>query len=287
MKELVIISGKGGTGKTSIAASFAALTKNSVFADCDVDAADLHLILQPEIKARNPFKGRDKAVIISERCTGCGLCLEHCRYDAILTEPEYQIDKIACEGCGVCQYICPEEAVEMEPFLSGEWYISQTRFGPLVHAKLGIAEENSGKLVSIVRMQAKLLAEHNNSDFIIVDGSPGVGCPVISSITGADMVLVITEPTVSGEHDLLRVVELTKYFKIPTGICINKWDINPSMAGKIEDNAGNLGIKALGKIGYDDSFTKAQIQAKSVVEYSKGVAAGEIRQLWENVMAGL
>ena len=287
MKELVVVSGKGGTGKTSIVASFAALTKNSVFADCDVDAADLHLILAPEVRKINNFRGRDKATIINEKCTGCGICLDNCRFDAISAEPDYTIDQISCEGCGVCQYLCPEEAVEMIPSLSGEWYVSNTRFGPLIHAKLGIAEENSGKLVNQVRLQAKLLAENRSADFIIVDGSPGVGCPVISSVTGADMVLVVTEPTVAGEHDLRRILELTDHFKIPAGICINKCDLNPSICQSIEKCAAGRNGVVLGKIHYDDVFTKAQIHAQSVVEYGNGNTTREIIELWQKTMSKL
>jgi len=287
VKELVVISGKGGTGKTSIVASFAALAENSVFADCDVDAADLHLILSPEVKNTTAFRGRDKARIIDNKCTGCGICLENCRFDAISEEPDYAIDQVSCEGCGVCQYLCPAEAVEMEPSFCGEWYLSNTRFGPLVHAKLGIAEENSGKLVNLVRSQAKLLAENRSADFIIVDGSPGVGCPVISSVTGADMVLVVTEPTVAGEHDLMRILELTSHFNIPAAICINKCDLNPSICQSIEKSAAEHNVTVLGKIHYDDVFTKAQIHAQSVVEFGNGNTAGEIIQLWQKTMSEL
>jgi len=283
MKEIVVISGKGGTGKTSVTAAFAALARNTVFADCDVDAADLHLILQPEIQQRNQFRGRDKARIIPEKCSDCGICLEHCRFDAIESEPQYHIDPISCEGCGVCQYLCPEEAVEMTPSISGEWYLSKTRFGPMVHAKLGIAEENSGKLVALVRMQAKLLAENRSSDYILIDGAPGVGCPVISCITGADYALVVTEPTVSGVHDMKRICELTKYFKIPTTICINKWDLHPETSQQIEKTADDMGVSVIGKIGYDRAFDKAQRQGLSIVEYGDGGAKEVLERIWNKI----
>ncbi|MBL7190631.1 4Fe-4S binding protein [bacterium] len=284
MKEIAVISGKGGTGKTSITASFATLAKNSIFADCDVDAADLFLILQPEIKKRNDFNGRPKAEIDPEKCSSCGNCLEHCRFEAVKSTSAFFIDKISCEGCGVCQLVCPEDAVKLKSSISGEWYISDTRFGPLIHAKLGTAEENSGKLVALVRMQAKLLAENRNSDFIIIDGAPGMGCPVISCITGTDAVLVVTEPTVSGEHDLNRICQLTRHFNIPTFICINKYDINPQMAQKMESSAELIGNPVIGHVYYDSVFNDAQRRGMSVVEYDNtALPARQIIDMWKNL----
>ncbi|NQS99150.1 MAG: 4Fe-4S binding protein [candidate division Zixibacteria bacterium] len=284
MKELVIISGKGGTGKTSIAASFAALAKKAVLADCDVDAADLHLILKPQINHRQDFYSGYTARIIPEKCTQCGLCEEYCRFGAIINSPQYSVDSISCEGCGVCAYFCPEDAIAMEQPKRGEWFISRTRYGLMVHARLGVAAENSGKLVTLVRMQAKMLAEAQTLDYIIIDGSPGVGCPVISSITGADMVLVVTEATVSGRHDLDRIARLTSHFKIPTVICVNKWDINPEITKDIQQDASQKGIKVVGKIRYDEAFTKAQVMGATVVEYTGGAVAGEIKSLWKNIL---
>ncbi|MBA7630579.1 Ion-translocating oxidoreductase complex subunit B [subsurface metagenome] len=295
MKEIVVISGKGGTGKTSIVASFAALAKNAVLADCDVDAADLHLILQPNIKQTQDFSGGKRASIIPEKCVGCGKCEEVCNFDAALfngpanniVERTYTIDPIACEGCGVCAHFCPVDAIEFKDAVNGQWFISDTRFGPMVHAKLGIAEENSGKLVSLIRKQAKRIATEQNKQLIIVDGSPGIGCPVIASITGADLVLVVTEPTISGQHDLDRVVELTSHFKIPTAVCINKYDINPKIAEAIEKRAGEKNLKVVGKISYDNKVTKAQLVAKSIVEYSSNQLREQIVSLWQSTIGML
>jgi MinD superfamily P-loop ATPase len=282
MKELTIISGKGGTGKTSITASFAALSKNKVMADCDVDAADLHLILKPEIKHRENFYGGKIAFINNEQCTECGKCREVCEFDAI--SEDYIVDPISCEGCSVCVHFCPVDAIDFDDHMNGEWYISETRFGPMVHAKLGIAEENSGKLVSLVRHQAKLLAEENGKDLIIVDGAPGIGCPVISSITGADAVLVVTEPTLSGLHDLERVVSLAAgHFGISTFVCVNKYDLNANITKKIEEFCHIKNINFVGKIPYDTVVTQAMVQEKSIVEFSDGVVAKEIKHIWENM----
>ena len=295
MKELVVISGKGGTGKTSIVASFAALAENKVLADCDVDAADLHLVLEPEVEHTEDFSGGKRAKIVPVRCRGCGNCLEVCRYDAVTRDTDleegakvkYRIDPIGCEGCGVCVRACPADAITFEPAINGQWYRSRTRLGPLVHAKLGIAEENSGKLVTLVRDHAKKIAEEKNLDLIIIDGSPGIGCPVIASVTGADLVLVVTEPTQSGKHDLERVTDLTKHFGIPTLVCINKWDLNPGIASEIEALAGNRHAQVAGKVRYDNAITAAQIQRLSVVEYSKNGVAEDIKSLWAEVYLAL
>ncbi len=285
MKELVVISGKGGAGKTSIVASFAALAKNKVMADCDVDAADLHLLLEPHIRHREEFRSGKSAVIDAECCTQCGKCREVCRYQAI--SEDYVVDKIACEGCGVCVHFCPEQAIELRENLSGEWFISDTRFGTLVHAKLGIAEENSGKLVALVRQNAKLLAQEDGSDLILADGAPGIGCPVISSITGASAVLVVTEPTLSGIHDMKRVVDLAGHFQIPTFICVNKFDINEQLTAQVETFCQQRRLKLMGRIPYDTVVTKAMVQGKTVVEYSSGLVAKEIEKLWRQISYAL
>lgn len=287
MKELVVVSGKGGTGKTSLVASFAALAKNKVLADCDVDAADLHLVLNPTIRHREDFSGGRLARILDERCTSCGRCREVCRFEAVLEQDAFSIDPVACEGCGVCVWNCPEEAVAFEPAVNGEWYISETRCGPMVHARLGIAEENSGKLVTLVRSQARRLAEEGNLDLVIVDGSPGIGCPVIASITGADLVLVVTEPTLSGKHDLERVAELTRHFGIPTLVCINKWDLYPAVAEEIERDAAQRGMRVAGRIRYDRAVTKAQLVRTSAVEYTGGAITEEIKSVWRHVLYAL
>ena len=295
MKELVVISGKGGTGKTSIVAAFAALAKNAVLADCDVDAADLHLVLEPKVKQTNDFSGGKQASIITEKCIGCGKCQEMCRFDAIrfngegndVVDKTFTIDPVSCEGCKVCVEFCPEDAIEFEDAINGQWFVSDTRFGPMVHAKLGIAEENSGKLVTVIRKEAKKIAQEQKKDLLIVDGSPGIGCPVIASITGADLVLVVTEPTLSGKHDLDRVSKLTANFGIETLVCVNKADINPQITGQISEEAGQRGLKVIGKIPYDEAFTKAQIIKASVVEYTGGAITEKIKALWRQVTYAL
>jgi MinD superfamily P-loop ATPase len=280
MKELTIISGKGGTGKTSIVGSFASLAKNFVLADADVDAADLHLIIAPTIRNRNDFMGGHKAIIDLNRCTQCGECLERCQYDAI---NDFTIDTIACEGCGVCVHFCPSDAIDFPQRKCGDWFISSTAYGPMVHARLGIAEENSGLLVSTVRKAARDLAESENRDLVIADGPPGIGCPVIASITGATAILIITEPTLSGMHDLKRVAELAKFLKVPGMLCINKCDLNNDMSEQLFKTASEYQLTAVGKVPYDPSVTKAMVSGKSPIDFSDGPASQAIRQVWENV----
>lgn len=288
MKEIVIVSGKGGTGKTSVAACMVALAERPVVADCDVDAADLHLVLNPTVKKTEDFSGGKMAKILPDKCNGCGKCFELCCFEAVIRDegklPGYEIDPIACEGCGVCSYFCPEKAIEFKPAVNGQWFISDTRYGPMVHARLGIAEENSGKLVSLVRNQAKTIAEEENAPYIIVDGPPGIGCPVIASVTGADAVLIVTEPTMSGEHDLERVVELIKHFKIPAYLCVNKFDINPGMSAAIEEKAVANGVKVVGRIHYDRAVTEAQVKRLPVVELADTLSAKDIRDIWDNLV---
>ena len=292
MKEIVVISGKGGTGKTSLVASFAALAKNAVLADCDVDAADLHLILKPDVKRTADFSGGKLASIMTDQCIGCGRCEEVCNFDAAtfdgpandVVEKTYTIDPVSCEGCGVCAHFCPVDAIQFEEVVNGQWFVSETRFGPMVHARLGIAQENSGKLVSLIRKEAKRLAAERHKDVIVVDGSPGIGCPVIASITGADLVLVVTEPTLSGRHDLDRVTKLTKHFKIPTAICINKCDINSSIAEEIRNATHSQNLTIAGEIPYDPAVTKAQIAGQSIAEYSNSRLKSQIISLWESVL---
>ena len=283
MKELVVISGKGGTGKTSVTASLAALAASPVIADCDVDAADLHLVLQPQIRESHEFLSGHEAAIRPDDCSGCGICMDLCRFDAVRPDEDvFIIDPIACEGCNVCVHFCPEQAIDFPQSLSGKWFISDTRLGPMVHAKLGVAAENSGKLVSLVRNEAKRVAGEENRKIVIVDGPPGIGCPVIAAITGASKVLVVTEPTVSGEHDLERVLHLARHFEIPASVCVNKWDINPEAAGRIEQKALALGARLAGRIRYDPDVTRAQIENKAVVE-TDAPSAEDIRQVWENL----
>ena len=288
MRELVIVSGKGGTGKTSLTASFAVLAERPVIADCDVDAADLHLVLNPTVRQRELFRAGRVALIAPELCAGCGLCLERCRFDAVRRDhqgpgaPRFSIDANACEGCGVCVRFCPTHAINFPERVSGEWFVSDTRCGPMVHARLGIAAENSGKLVSLVRRQAREIAEREGQKLILVDGPPGIGCPVIASLSGASAVLVVTEPTLSGEHDLKRVLALARHFAVPAAVCVNKWDLNPEMASRIEEGASALGAWTAARVRYDRGVTAAQIQAKAIVE-TDAPSGNDIRSLWNDL----
>jgi len=288
MKELVIISGKGGTGKTSVTASLAVLAGRSVIADCDVDAADLHLILSPRIRERREFLSGNEAVIREQDCIGCGECLRLCRFDAVRKKDGsagkavYWIDPASCEGCGVCVRFCPAQAIDFPERLCGKWMISDTRAGPMVHARLNIAAENSGKLVSTVRREARRIAGEENRPLILVDGPPGIGCPVIASVTGSTRVLIVTEPTVSGEHDLERVLSLARHFKIPAAVCMNKWDLNEEMTERIEKQSEQAGARIAGRIRYDPSVTSAQMQEKAVVE-TPSPCAEDIRRIWHQL----
>jgi MinD superfamily P-loop ATPase len=280
MKELAVLSGKGGTGKTSIAGSLAVLAKNKVLADCDVDAADLHLLLEPVIKQKHEFWSGQVAVIDKEKCTQCGLCQEMCYFKAIA---DFRVDPVSCEGCGFCYRICPAEAITMEENLSGHWFISETKYGPLVHAQLGIARENSGKLVALVRQQAKEIAEKQGAACIISDGPPGIGCPVISSLSGASLALLVTEPTLSGIHDLERVLGVCRHFNVPALVCINKYDINEDNARQIENYCLKQGVEVTSKIPFDNAVTEAMIKGLPVVEYSDSPVSQEINLLWQNI----
>ncbi len=284
MRELVILSGKGGTGKTSVTAAFASLARNMILCDADVDAADLHLILNPDFKKTMEFKGGHEAVINPDLCTQCGRCIEVCRFGAV--KDTFEIDPIDCEGCGVCVDLCPEKAIDFPETVCGEWYISDTRFGPMVHARLGIAQENSGKLVSLIRGEAKKIAAKNNLDLILTDGPPGIGCPVIASIGQATAVLIVAEPTVSGLHDMERVGQLSKHFNIPAMVCINKYDLNLDQTQKIEELAQKADIEVVGRIPFDPTFTEAMIEAKTIFEYNHTSQAGkEVRQIWDRVLS--
>jgi MinD superfamily P-loop ATPase len=282
MKELVVISGKGGTGKTSMMAAFASLARDKVLCDADVDAADLHLITDPDVRERYDFQSGHSALINQRKCTECGRCRELCRWEAI--SADFEVNPIECEGCGVCVHFCPEEAIDFPINTCGEWYVSETRFGPMVHARLGIAQENSGKLVTIVRRKSKELAEEKGLNLILVDGAPGVGCPVIASIGGATAVLIVTEPTVSGKHDMERVVQLASFFKVPTMVCVNKYDLNPNMTIDIEAFAKEQGLRSLGRIPFDPVFTKAMVQGQTLFEYNTGSEAGSaVKVVWESL----
>jgi len=284
MKEVVVLSGKGGTGKTSIVGSFAAIAKNKVLADCDVDAADLHLLLQPTIQDEREFWSGQVAVIDQEKCTRCGLCQELCRFKAI---DDFRVDPVSCEGCGFCSHICPVEAVTMTENLAGKLSISDTKYGPLVHARLGIAQENSGKLVATVRQQAREMAKKLELDYIITDGPPGIGCPVISSLSGADLALLVTEPTLSGIHDLERVLGVCRHFGVQPLVCINKYDINEGNTHQIEDYCLSQEVEVATRIPFDNIVTEAIAHGLPVVEYAQNGVSHQIEALWEIVSKSL
>ena len=284
MKEVVVLSGKGGTGKTSIVGCFAALASGKVLADCDVDAADLHLLLKPSVKERREFWSGQTALIDERLCTQCGMCETVCRFDAI---KDFVVSPLACEGCGFCIHVCPENCITMKERMAGHWFVSDTRHGPLVHAQLGIAEENSGKLVTVVRNYARILAKRENLSYIIIDGPPGIGCPVISSLSGVNLALLVTEPTLSGIHDLERVIGLCQHFDVPAMVCINKYDVNEENSRRIVEQCRTQGIEVAAQIPFDTSVIEALIRGLSVVEYSHNGVARQIEALWESVLKRL
>ena len=295
IKELTVLSGKGGTGKTSLVASFAALAGGKVVADCDVDAADLHLVLEPVLVRQERFSGGSRARILPGHCTACGKCQELCRFDAVFFDGPgngragrtFRIDPALCEGCGVCAEFCAEDAIRFAPVDSGQWFISQTRHGPMVHARLGPGESNSGKLVSLVRSEARKIAKDRKLRLVLIDGSPGIGCPVIASVAGADLALVVTEPTLSGLHDLGRATDLTRHFGIRTLVCVNKWDLNEELTERIEAQARDRGLGVVERVRYDRAVTDAQILGKPVVELADSGAAEDVRRLWVQLAAAL
>jgi MinD superfamily P-loop ATPase len=283
MKELVVLSGKGGTGKTSLTAAFVTLANGCLMCDADVDAADLHLLMQPDVRQQTDFTGGGIAVIDPQRCTGCGTCIDMCRWSAI--GPDFVVDEIECEGCGVCVDFCPEQAIDFPTRTCGQWFISDTRFGPMVHARLGIAEENSGKLVSLVRQQASELAKKKGIDLIITDGPPGVGCPVIAAVGGATSALIVTEPTVSGIHDMERAIALCRHFKVPVMVCINKYDLNTENSAKIETLAREGNLPIVGRVPFDPVFTRAMVLGQTVLEYDGHGPVGEhLRRVWASIL---
>ena len=284
MKQIAILSGKGGTGKTSITASFAVLAKNTVVADCDVDAPDLHMLLHPQILKTQRFVGSKLAVQDKTRCTQCGLCRKLCRFDAI-TE-SFEVDKIACEGCGVCVEFCPSNALTLVDRVSGNAFISKTPYGYMSHALLNPGEANSGKLVTLVRQNAKNLSTKHNIDLVLIDGSPGIGCPVIASVSGVDAALIVAEPTLSGIHDLQRVLELLNHFKIQPYVCINVFDVNLENAQKIAAFCQESNVGVLGKIPFDPQVIQAMVNGKTVIEYAPaGDAAKAITATWDRLFS--
>lgn len=283
MKQLVVISGKGGTGKTVVTGSFAALARSAVLADVDVDASNLHLLLRPEIYERHEFVAGRRARVDARKCTACGQCLTICRFGALSADGDgkARVDPLACEGCDFCSHVCEVGAIIMEPCVSGEWFVSSTRFGPLVHARLGIAQENSGKLVTEVRKKAREIGEREGREWLIMDGSPGIGCPVIASLSGTDLALVVTEPTPSGVHDMERIAELAGHFKIRTICAINKFDLNTANSARVEAWCRERDIPVVGKIPFDAEVVRSVVRGVPLVEDSKGPAAEAVRTMWE------
>jgi len=282
IKQLAIISGKGGTGKTTIAAAFASLAKNKVMVDCDVDAADLHLLLHSNVLNQEKFYGGRSPCVDLDKCTQCGLCTDVCRFNAI---DNGVVDPVSCEGCGFCSHICPENAIIMDNAFSGDWFVSETSYGPFVHARLGIGEENSGKLVTVVRKQAMEIAKGKNLKLILIDGPPGIGCPVTASLTGVNLVLAVTEPTLSGIHDLERILKLSTHFKIPSMVCINKFDINLENAREIASYCETNDSRLIGKIPYEPKVVEALVNRKTVMDYPCGEVQGIVFKMWDEVEA--
>ncbi len=281
MKELTIISGKGGTGKTSVTASFATLAPNRIVVDADVDAANLFLTLEHKTIENSFFKGGSLARIDNDLCTECGDCRERCQFNAI--SEDFIIDPISCEGCGVCAYFCPEKAIAFERQVCGEKFVSETPWGPMIHARLGIAEENSGLLVSQLRQEAREMAKEKNIPLIITDGPPGIGCPVIAAVTNADALLIVTEPTLSGLHDMERVKSLADQMRIPTMLCINKADLNQETADIIKTFAKENGIHFVGEIPFDRGVIDAMKANQSLTQFSRGPAALAVESIWKEV----
>lgn len=285
MQQIAILSGKGGTGKTSITSALASYADNAVFVDCDVDAADLYIIFQPENYEFYDFEGGEIAQVDNNRCTNCGICLNICRFDAISGKNgAVQINPFQCEGCRLCANICPVKAIEMKGNRDNKWYIGNTRFGKLVHAKLAPGEDNSGKLVTRIREEAKKIAEKNNNKYIIIDGPPGIGCPVISSLSGVDKVLIVTEPSVSGLHDLQRLNQLLKKMKKETFVLINKADLNPNKTKEMEGYCQNSQLELIGELPYNRDFTDAMVKQQNINEYKPGsIIDKTLKKIWNKI----
>ncbi|HCE58019.1 MAG TPA: (4Fe-4S)-binding protein [Prolixibacteraceae bacterium] len=290
MKEITILSGKGGTGKTSVTAALASVAKNVVFCDNDVDAADLHLIFNPQIMESYAFDSGSKAVINTDDCLNCGFCVDHCRLDAIHlnSSGQLEVNNFQCEGCRLCERVCPAEAISMIENNNNFWYVSETRFGTLIHAKMGPGEENSGKLVTEVRRKAKEIAVETKADFIINDGPPGIGCSAIASVTGTDLVLIVIEPTLSGLHDASRLVELAESFKIPIQAVINKFDINPEITGKVEKYLSDKNIQLAGKLPFEPKMVESMVAEKTIIEFAPAEKISrEIYSIWKKIAVNL
>lgn len=277
MRQVVILSGKGGTGKTTVASSLAALAGRAVIADCDVEASNMPLLLNPDVRERREFETR-KAEIEPESCLQCGLCIEECRFDAIR---DFQVDPVKCEGCGVCAYICPTGAARLKPRVSGYLYVSETRYGPLCHADLLPGESSSGRLVSLVRERARAVALERGLDLILIDGAPGIGCPVIASVTGVDLGVIVTEPSMSGLHDMERALYLLRHFNVQPLIVVNKYDLNIEMARRIREFCDDEGVEVAALIPFDEAVVEAMLRGMTIIEYeSKGRVSEELRRIW-------
>lgn len=282
MKQILVISGKGGTGKTFFTGCLATALHNKVLVDCDVDAANLHLLLHPQIKQAHDFIGGKIALIDKTKCIQCGVCKEVCKFDAI--DNDFQVEELSCEGCTICSYVCPEKAILLKDRVSGQYFVSETKYGTLVHAQLGIAQENSGKLVTKLRELAKEIAQIEKAEYIVIDGPPGVGCPVMASMTGVDLVIAVTEPTLSGMHDLKRVIELAKHFKVPVKVVINKYDLNDEMSSQMVKELEHLGIEVCGKIPFSEEILASVKACKPFLEFAKNSLASEIAGLIDKII---
>lgn len=283
MREIVVISGKGGTGKTSVCAAFSHLAADKVICDLDVDAPDMHILLDPQVRVKEAFVSGNEAVIDRDACRRCGVCLAHCRFDAVKREGDvYSVDPLRCEGCGVCVALCPARAIAFPDKECGEWYVSDTRFGPLVHAQLYPGQENSGRLVTLLKQQARQLAKDRGLGLVLCDGSPGVGCPVISSLSGASLAVTVVEPTPSGRHDFERVAALCDHFRIPVAVLINKADLNPHEEAAIREVAAARGYTVVGSLPFDPAVTGSMIRRKALTETDMPLAA-TLADIWERV----
>ncbi len=288
MREILVISGKGGTGKTSLTAAFAHLSQNAVLCDLDVDAPDLHLILRPEPAKATPFVSGFDACIDRRKCSQCGTCAEMCRFQAVHRNGTgFTVDSVRCEGCGVCVHFCPEKAIDFTPKQCGTWGIANTRFGPLVHAQLFPGEENSGRLVALLRRESKALAQKNGAGMILSDGPPGIGCPVISALSGITMAVIVTEPTPSGLHDLERVAALCAHFRVPCAGLINKCDLNAGVTGQIRSFCAGRRMPILAELPHDADFVRAMVQGRAITEYSDGSVARQLRKAWAQICEGV